>query len=62
MNDAEELIFHRGYKMSGPERQVGAERRQHMRLQVLLINHETREWWWGGGGREGDPYPSVVYL
>lgn len=47
MNDTEELIFHRGYKMSGLERHVGAARRQHMRLQVLLINHKP------GSGGEG---------
>lgn len=40
MNDTKELIFHRGYKMSSPERHVGAARRQQMRLQVLLINHK----------------------
>lgn len=47
MNDTKELIFHRGYKMSGPERHVGAARRQHIRLQVLLINHKL------GSGSEG---------
>lgn len=47
MNDTQKLIFHRRYKMSGPERHVGASRRQHMQLQVLLINHEP------GSGGEG---------
>ncbi len=47
MNDTKELIFHKGYKMSGPERHVRAARRQHMQLQVLLINHKP------GSGSKG---------
>lgn len=55
MNDTKELIFHRGYKMSALERHVGAARQQHMRLQVLLINHKARS------GARG-PYPSAAHL
>lgn len=39
MNDTKELVFHGGYKMSGPKRHIGAVWRQHTRLRVLLINH-----------------------
>lgn len=48
MNDTEELIFHGGYKMSRPERHVGAARRRHMRLRERLINHEPQ----GAAARE----------
>lgn len=38
-NDTEELVFHAGYKTSGPKRRIAAAWRQHTRLRAPLVNH-----------------------
>lgn len=46
-NDAKELVFHPGYKVSGPKRHMAAVWRQHTRLRALLVHH---------GGAAAIPY------